>query len=280
MRFEFHCHSNHSKGTLVPYEALPEPAAIIRQAKRIGLAGIALTDHDKVSGWAEARQEAKKQGILFIPGEEITTASGHLLALGISEFVRPGMPVPDTVDAIHDRDGIAIADHPFDIKGDGIRWEMAHVDAVEVHNAINIDRLSNVFCERQARRLGKPMVAGTDAHTLEMIGIAPNIIEASSVEEVLAAVRKREVTFVRSYIPLEMLISWARERFIRSYDHIIHHVDQHYFYPKRVVGKMMMNKFISHRSSFWYYVAFFGLGMTRLYGTFKLRSYANGHEGF
>lgn len=280
MRFEFHCHSNYSKGTLVPYEALPDPAAIIAQANRIGLTGIALTDHNSVSGWKEATQEAKKQGIIFIPGEEITTASGHLLALGITEFIPPGMPVPETVDAVHDQGGIAIGDHPFDLKGDGMKWEIRHVDAVEVHNALNIDKLSNRFAETQARKLRKPMVAGSDAHTLEMIGIAPNILEAQTLDEVLRAVKKGRIAFERGYIPLELLIVWARERFVRSYDHVVDHIDRTYIYPKAWLSKHMMDKFITHRSSFWQYFAAAGLHITRFYGTFKLRQYANGHQGF
>lgn len=77
--FDLHTHSLISDGTTTPSE-------IAIQAASIGLAGFALTDHDTTAGWAEARTEALRQGIEFLPGIELTTThlgrSVHLLAYG------------------------------------------------------------------------------------------------------------------------------------------------------------------------------------------------------
>jgi len=88
---DLHTHSTASDGSL-------SPAALIRAASGRGLSAIALTDHDTIDGLPEARDEAERLGIRFIPGIEfeITWEQGtttvappgefHLLGLGI---VRP-----------------------------------------------------------------------------------------------------------------------------------------------------------------------------------------------
>ncbi len=79
-RYDLHTHSVRSDGTTTP-------AAIAEEAASIGLAGFALTDHDTVEGWPEAREAAARVGIDFLPGMEVTTKhdwrSTHLLAYGI-----------------------------------------------------------------------------------------------------------------------------------------------------------------------------------------------------
>lgn len=78
--FDLHTHSVFSDGTT-------RPAVIAREAAELGLAGFALTDHDTIDGWDEARAAARTAGIEFLPGIEITTKhagrSRHLLGYGI-----------------------------------------------------------------------------------------------------------------------------------------------------------------------------------------------------
>ena len=79
-RYDLHTHSTRSDGTT-------SPAEIATEAASLGLAGFALTDHDTVEGWQEARNTAAALGIEFLPGMEVTTKhdyrSTHLLAYGI-----------------------------------------------------------------------------------------------------------------------------------------------------------------------------------------------------
>lgn len=78
--YDLHTHSVYSDGTT-------RPEQIARDAADLGLAGFALTDHDTIDGWDEARAAAAAAGIEFLPGIEITTKhnerSRHLLAYGI-----------------------------------------------------------------------------------------------------------------------------------------------------------------------------------------------------
>lgn len=79
--YDLHTHSAFSDGTTSPTQIAAEAAAA-------GLLGYALTDHDTIGGWDEARAGAAQHGVSFLPGIEITTKhrghSRHLLGYGMN----------------------------------------------------------------------------------------------------------------------------------------------------------------------------------------------------
>lgn len=79
---DLHVHSTASDGTLTP-------AQVIQLAARQGLSAVALTDHDTAAGIDEAREEAEKVGIQFIPGIELSCVYHekeiHILGLFINK---------------------------------------------------------------------------------------------------------------------------------------------------------------------------------------------------
>ncbi len=89
MRIDLHAHSTASDGADTPSE-------LVRQAREAGLDVLALTDHDTVSGLAEATVAAYEVGITLVPGAEISCnwrgISIHMLAYlfdpGHAEFAR------------------------------------------------------------------------------------------------------------------------------------------------------------------------------------------------
>jgi len=77
---DLHCHSTASDGTLSPTE-------VVDLAVASGLSALALTDHDTIEGVAEAAGAARKVGLDFVPGIEISCdvprpATMHLLGYG------------------------------------------------------------------------------------------------------------------------------------------------------------------------------------------------------
>lgn len=78
---DLHCHSTASDGTL-------PPAEVVRLAHENRLSGVALTDHDTVGGVEEAAAEARRLGIDFLPGIEISCeypppGTMHILGYGV-----------------------------------------------------------------------------------------------------------------------------------------------------------------------------------------------------
>jgi predicted metal-dependent phosphoesterase TrpH len=63
---DMHTHTTASDG-------MCSPADNVRQALQAGLAAVAITDHDTVSGIEEARMEGERIGIEVVPGVEIST---------------------------------------------------------------------------------------------------------------------------------------------------------------------------------------------------------------
>jgi len=272
-RFEFHCHSHYSKGTKVVIEGLPSPKDIITHAKRIGLAGIAISDHDTDEAWEEAGAEAKKQGIIFIPAMEVCSSAGHIIGLGLNEHIRRDMDPLETMERVREQGAICVAVHPFDVQSWGIRKFMDHADAVEAFNALGIDRLGNMAAERRARKKGKVMVAGSDAHALNMIGTACNIIDAGSVDEVLVALRQGKVSFERNYTRLSTLVEWIRERLASSYPQVSSYINNNYHGPKKWLAKGMLDDYVIAGHRKWEGFAPLGLGIATAYSAVKVLAY-------
>lgn len=68
-RYDLHTHTRASDG-------MNSPAENVRLAKEKGLTGLAITDHDTVAGLQEAMEEGEKQGVIVVPGVEISTRAG------------------------------------------------------------------------------------------------------------------------------------------------------------------------------------------------------------
>jgi predicted metal-dependent phosphoesterase TrpH len=80
MKVDLHNHSYYSDGVLSPTE-------VVHLAKEQGCDVFALTDHDTVDGLAEAKTEADRLGMQFIPGVEMSAMWSnmtiHILGLGV-----------------------------------------------------------------------------------------------------------------------------------------------------------------------------------------------------
>jgi len=78
---DLHCHSTASDGMLTP-------AQVAQRAHANGVQLWALTDHDTLSGLAQAQETAQRLGLRFIPGVEVSvTWSGrtvHIVGLGVN----------------------------------------------------------------------------------------------------------------------------------------------------------------------------------------------------
>jgi predicted metal-dependent phosphoesterase TrpH len=79
---DLHTHSTVSDGT-------ESPTRLMEQAAAAGLWGIALTDHDSTSGWAEAAAAVKDTGVALIRGMELSTRSGFMSVHMLAYLVDP-----------------------------------------------------------------------------------------------------------------------------------------------------------------------------------------------
>ena len=167
LRIDPHVHSEGSYDGHDPVELL------LAQASEIGLDGIVVTDHDEIDESLRAAALAPEYGLVGIPGVEVSTAAGHLLAIGVEERPPPGRPFAETVETVRDLGGVAVVPHPFQRTRHGVRRrDLVDCDGIEVYNAWLFTGYRNRRARRFALANGYPGVAASDAHHAGYIGRA------------------------------------------------------------------------------------------------------------
>ena len=180
MNIDFHVHTNRS------VDAVHSPRQMVKQACRAGLHAIAITDHERLFPWNEARQLSREFGIVVIPGIEggNIAIQRHWIALGITRQLKDAS-ISKVLRFIREEGGVSIAPHPHSRLGYASYAELGF-DAVESLNGTEPG--SNA---RVSNTQSLPEVAGSDAHSAPMLGHCWTQIDAcSGVEEILEAVRK------------------------------------------------------------------------------------------
>lgn len=174
---DLHIHTRHSDG-------IDSASEVLDWAARIGLDVIAITDHDAIDGALVAASMARQRegGPDVIVGEEVSSREGHILALFIERLIPPDMSAADTVDAIHEQGGLAVAAHPYwrassvDYKGRlygvGDLVSELDIDAIEVINGGFTPSMigANRRASQVAEALGRTVVGGSDAHVKHALG--------------------------------------------------------------------------------------------------------------
>lgn len=165
-RIDLHVHTCYSSDARMGLEELLE--ALERHDLRA-----AITDHNTVEGALRLKRWAPDR---IIVGEEIRTAEGEILAYFLEEAVPPFRELEETVELVHRQGGIVSIPHPFDpfrrhrLRPEALLRALRLVDALEVFNARNLLRRSNLKALRMADRLKLGRSAGSDAHTLGEVG--------------------------------------------------------------------------------------------------------------
>jgi predicted metal-dependent phosphoesterase TrpH len=169
-RFDLHIH------TTASHDSLLSPEELVAACRARGLAGVAVTDHDRLDG-ALALLRERPPDVQIIAGEEILTVQGEVLGLFMEEEIAPGLTAEETARAIRAQGGLVGVSHPCD------RWRRAlqpwalealHraglLDFIEGRNARVMSPRYNRQAEALGRRLDLPLTAGSDAHSVGEVG--------------------------------------------------------------------------------------------------------------
>ncbi|MFB6108159.1 MAG: CehA/McbA family metallohydrolase [Haloplanus sp.] len=167
VRLDPHVHSEAS------YDGHDSVELLLEHAAEIGLDGIVVTDHDVVHESLRAAELAPEYGLVGIPGVEVSTEVGHLLAIGVEEMPPRRAPLDETVAWVRDHGGVAVVPHPFQRSRHGIpRRHLVDCDAIEVFNAWLFTGFRNRRARRFAADHGYPGLAASDAHSVPFVGRA------------------------------------------------------------------------------------------------------------
>ena len=191
---DLHVHTTFSDGRDTPH-------AVYSAARRRGVDVLAITDHDSLVGALVAADAARRaQAPTFvIVGEEVSSAHGHILGLFLRELVRPGLSAAETILAIHEQGGLAIAAHPFwrTLQADGrpphgvgsLVFDLPF-DAVEVRNGGFTPSMmrANRRAEAAAAALRATRVGGSDAHVRQALGWAHTRFPGRTADDLRRAI--------------------------------------------------------------------------------------------
>jgi predicted metal-dependent phosphoesterase TrpH len=180
---DLHTHTSFSDGRAAPRE-------VVERAYELGLAAVAITDHDRIDGALEVAEHATN-GCAVIIGEEISSADGHILGLFLKTAIPRGLSAAATIDRIHDQDGIAIAAHPFfalgGAQGVGERGRGLDWNAIEVENGYPLTGSANRRAREDKSEWCRSETGGSDAHLLAAVGRVVTRFPGLTVEDLRAA---------------------------------------------------------------------------------------------
>jgi predicted metal-dependent phosphoesterase TrpH len=222
--------------TIYSYDGTASVSAVLKHAKRVGLDLIAITDHDEINGALKALQLAPTYGIEVIPGIEITTAEGDLLALNVTQKVDRDLPLIETVLKVGELGGFCIAPHPM-AGGFGMKSLSAYsimkalrnpqvaqiLIGIETYNATTIDRMSNHYAHILGEHLGIARLGNSDAHVAEAVGLGVTEFEGRTAKDLLKAIRKGK-TVVRKkkeWTSIRILASWMANYIGRPFTRLV-----------------------------------------------------------
>ena len=114
---DFHLHSGlFSGGVLTPW-------GLVLEAERQGLDAIAITGHNETWDAHVGRAFSRfSDGPIVLIGEEITSPTQDLVAIGIQTTISPRIPLAEQIADVHRQGGVAIAAHP------GTEYQHAYLD--------------------------------------------------------------------------------------------------------------------------------------------------------
>jgi predicted metal-dependent phosphoesterase TrpH len=195
---DLHIHSSHSDG-MADVQALLDHVET-----QTDLDVIAITDHDDIGGALAARDAWARGWYRFevVPGMEVTTIEGHLLALFIENPVPCLRGVEETLTAIHRQGGLAVVPHPLTslTRGLGDRHirrvvasqdDGVHFDGIELTNGTPAGRNGARKATTLNRELGLAEAGGSDAHFLAAVGAGYTEFPGRSAADLRRAILDR-----------------------------------------------------------------------------------------
>jgi predicted metal-dependent phosphoesterase TrpH len=195
-KYDLHIHTYHSSCSRI------RPKKLLQVAKKRGLNGIAVTDHNTIKGGLETKRLNKDKNFEVIVGAEIKTDKGEILGLYLKKEIKSRKP-EEVIDEIHKQGGIAIAAHPFTwgllrTPAKFNKKELKKLDGFETYNARNTFRWENELAVQFAQKHKLAQTAGSDSHFYYEIGRAFTLFKGSLRD----AIKKRKTVIMGRIAPL------------------------------------------------------------------------------
>jgi predicted metal-dependent phosphoesterase TrpH len=210
IKIDLHIHSKYSE------DAMGSPKEIIKILIKKGLNGMAITDHNSLEGSLKAKKIAPKN-FTVIPGIEISTNDGHLIALDIQEPIKRGQSVEETLEKIIDLGGTPIVPHLYrnmsGIKKEKLDKIYKKISSIEVFNACSLPQ-TNLKTAKLARKLNLGGTGGSDSHEPEYAGNGYTIVNSTDFnkDSIISEINKKNTWGEGTTLPF----SYRSDRMVHS----------------------------------------------------------------
>ena len=210
LKLDLHIHSQYSE------DATGSPKDIIKILQKKGLQGMAIADHNTVEGGLKALKVKPKEFIV-IPGVEISTKDGHMLALNVTENIKRHRSVEETVEKIIDAGGLPVVPHLFrnmsGIKKEKLRNIRTKISTIEVFNSCSLPQ-TNLKTAKIAKEYGLGGTGGSDAHDPIYAGYAYTTVDNTdiNIDSILSEINKKKTWGEGITMPLE----YRQDRMMKS----------------------------------------------------------------
>jgi predicted metal-dependent phosphoesterase TrpH len=183
IKLDLHLHTIYSRDSLI------KPKEALKFAKKKGLDGFAITDHNTLKAYRILTEE-NNTDLIIVPGMEIETNIGEIIALFLQEEIKTKDNNFFTIlDLIKDQDGLIIIPDPFDfLRSNRLKMELLtdvvihkYIDGIEILNSRITFKKSIKKAKSFNRRYNLFETGGSDAHSNREIGKA--YTEIDDVEE-------------------------------------------------------------------------------------------------
>lgn len=199
-KYDLHVHTGCSRCSI------NRPAKILRLAKRRGLDGVAITDHNQIEGARAVASLNKGHDFEVIIGEEVMTDRGEVLVYYAKNLIKPGK-YEDVIREARSQGAVCSIAHPFSGGGrknidpdffENLPREFLP-DAIETFNARIVVDEANKEARALARKLGLAETGGSDGHFPAEIGAGYTAFDGGLKEAILG---KRTVSGGKSRFPV------------------------------------------------------------------------------
>lgn len=176
LKFDFHIHSKYS------FDSILSSKGILKRAEKVGLSGIAITDHGTIKGGVKTYKINENPSFTVIIGCEINTEVGDIVGLFLNDEIRSRQSM-EVIDEIHMQEGIVVLPHPF--KSHNLNEELIKsVDLIEgINGRTSFEK--NLMAQDLARKYNLPRIAGSDAHFGLEIGNVETIINDCDIDKII-----------------------------------------------------------------------------------------------
>lgn len=198
IKIALHIHSWASRDSLLTKQK------IIDLAQNDKIDVLAICDHNEIFA---AQELAREKNLRIIVGEEIETKEGEIIGLFLKHKIEPNLSFVETIDQIHNQNGLVYLVHPFDrlrkktVNQKILDQIIPQIDIVEIFNSRTVfhsdDQKATIFADKH--RLLK--VCGSDAHSsIELNRALMTVDDFSDQKSFLESLQKGRL--INHYSPI------------------------------------------------------------------------------